>query len=72
MAFAWPGLTALVLVSLIGAWSIVRGLVEIVGAIRLRKEITDEWSLIAAGALSVLFGLILLIAPGSGAWVCSG
>lgn len=67
MAFALPGLTALVLVYLIGFWSIMRGVIEIVGAIRLRKEITNEWALIAAGALSVAFGLILVFAPGSGA-----
>ena len=67
LAFAWPGLTALVLVYLIGFWSIMRGVLEIVGAIRLRKEIANEWSLGAAGALSVIFGLILVIAPGAGA-----
>ena len=67
LAFAWPGLTALVLVYLIGFWSIMRGIIEIVGAIRLRKEIANEWTLIAAGVLSVIFGLILVFAPGAGA-----
>jgi uncharacterized membrane protein HdeD (DUF308 family) len=67
LAFVWPGLTALVLVYLIGFWSIMRGIIEIVGAIRLRKEIENEWTLIAAGVLSVIFGLILVFAPGSGA-----
>jgi uncharacterized membrane protein HdeD (DUF308 family) len=40
---------------------------EIIGAIRLRKEIEGEWLLILNGALSVLFGLVLLWRPGLGA-----
>ena len=67
VAFAWPGLTALVLVYLIGFWSILRGVLEIIGAIRLRKEIANEWTLGVAGALSVIFGLILVFMPGAGA-----
>ena len=67
LAFVWPGLTALVLVYLIGFWSILRGVLEIIGAIRLRNEIANEWTLGVAGALSVIFGLILVIMPGAGA-----
>ena len=43
------------------------GVFQIVGAIRLRKEIDNEWTLILSGVVSVLFGLILLFAPVSGA-----
>ncbi|EGF95264.1 Uncharacterized conserved protein [Brevundimonas diminuta] len=67
VAFAWPGLTALVLVYLIGFWSILRGVLEIIGAFRLRNEIANEWTLGVAGALSVIFGLILVFMPGAGA-----
>jgi uncharacterized membrane protein HdeD (DUF308 family) len=65
--FLWPGMTALILVLFIGAWALVHGIFEIVGAIQLRKEIDNEWMLILSGAISVLFGLVLLIAPGAGA-----
>ena len=67
VTFAWPGITATLLVLFIGAWALVHGIFEIIGAIQLRKEIDNEWMLILGGALSVLFGLLVLIAPGAGA-----
>lgn len=67
LTLLWPGMTAMVLLVFIAAWSIATGIMQIVGAIRLRKEIEDEWLLIASGALSVLFGLLLLAWPGAGA-----
>lgn len=67
LTFMYPGLTALVLLYFIAAWYIVRGVSEIAVAIRLRKEIQGEGWLIAAGALSVLFGLFLFARPGAGA-----
>jgi len=67
IALFWPGITALVLIIFIGAWAIVRGIMEIIAAIQLRKEIEGEWLLILAGALSVLFGLGVLLYPGAGA-----
>jgi uncharacterized membrane protein HdeD (DUF308 family) len=67
LAFAWPGLTALVLVLFIAAWAVVTGVFEIIGAIQLRKVIDNEWMLILSGALSVLFGIILAVMPGPGA-----
>jgi uncharacterized membrane protein HdeD (DUF308 family) len=67
VTFMWPGITALILVMFIGAWSVVHGIFEIIGAIQLRKEIDNEWLLILAGALSVLFGLLVLAMPGTGA-----
>jgi uncharacterized membrane protein HdeD (DUF308 family) len=67
VTFLWPGITAILLVLFIGAWALVHGIFEIIGAIQLRKEIDNEWMLILGGALSVLFGVVVLIAPGAGA-----
>jgi uncharacterized membrane protein HdeD (DUF308 family) len=62
-----PGITALLLLYFIAFWAIAIGVMQVAGAIRLRKEIDNEWMLIASGIISVLFGLILLVAPGAGA-----
>ena len=67
VTFIYPQVTALVLVIFIGSWALVRGIFEIIGAIRLRKEIDKEWLLVAIGLLSVLFGLAVLFNPGAGA-----
>lgn len=67
IAFLWPGITAFALVVMIGVWALMIGIFEIIGAIRLRHEIDDEWWLIAAGILSVLFGIAVLLSPGAGA-----
>ena len=62
-----PGVTALILLLFIAAWAIAIGVMQIIGAVRLRKEIDNEWMLIASGVLSVLFGVILVVQPQAGA-----
>jgi uncharacterized membrane protein HdeD (DUF308 family) len=65
--FLYPGLTALILLYLIAAWAIIRGIIEIGVAIEFRKVLEGEWMLIAAGALSIAFGVLLYLYPGAGA-----
>jgi uncharacterized membrane protein HdeD (DUF308 family) len=67
VAFAWPGLTAASLLLVIGVAAVVRGVMEIVEAVRLRHEVDNEWALAAAGALSIAFGVMVLVRPGAGA-----
>lgn len=67
ISFAMPGMVAIYLLLFMGAWAIVSGVFEIIGAIRLRKEIDNEWMLILHGVLTVLFGIILVAMPGTGA-----
>ena len=66
IAFILPGMTALVLLYLIAAWSIVTGVFEAATAIRLRREIRGEWALVAGGIISVLFGVVLAVLPAVG------
>lgn len=63
----WPGVTVIILTVIIGFWSVVRGVLEIIGAITLRKTITNEWWLALAGVISLLFGAMLVLSPGVGA-----
>ena len=67
LTFARPTEVALGLVYAIGIWAMVTGLLEIVGAIQLRKVISGEWLMAASGALSVVFGVLVLAQPVSAA-----
>jgi uncharacterized membrane protein HdeD (DUF308 family) len=67
VAFGSPGLTALVLLMFIAGWAVVIGVLEIWGAIQLRKEIDGEWWLVLSGMLSIAFGVFLFARPGQGA-----
>ncbi|WP_406694858.1 HdeD family acid-resistance protein [Singulisphaera sp. Ch08] len=67
VAFAWPGITALALLYLIAFWAVFTGVLEIIAAVRLRKEIEGEWLLAISGLLSVLFGMALIVRPMTGA-----
>jgi len=63
----FPGVTALALVLLVAAWSLVTGVAEVVAAIKLRKVIQGEWLLAVSGILSIAFGVLLFISPLIGA-----
>jgi uncharacterized membrane protein HdeD (DUF308 family) len=65
--FLVPGMTALILLFTIGGWAVAIGVLQIIGAIRLRKEIDNEWLLILSGVISVLFGVAIVAQPGAGA-----
>ena len=51
----------------VAIWAIATGLLEIVAAIRLRRQIEGEVWLALAGIASVVFGGLLIARPGTGA-----
>jgi uncharacterized membrane protein HdeD (DUF308 family) len=67
LMFLRPDVTALALVFYIAIWAIAAGLLQIVGAVRLRKEIQGEFWLGLAGLASVALGGLLLANPAAGA-----
>jgi uncharacterized membrane protein HdeD (DUF308 family) len=66
VAFLYPGITALVLLYIIAAWAIITGVLEIMAAIQLRKEIEGELWLGLSGLASIVFGVLLFLFPGAG------
>ena len=69
VALFWPGITGFVLLLVIGAWAVTSGILEIVMAVRMRKQLEHEWLLGIEGALSVVFGVLLFLSPLAGAIV---
>jgi uncharacterized membrane protein HdeD (DUF308 family) len=66
LAFVWPGITALALLWLIGVWAVVIGVLEVIAAVRLRRELRREWLLGLSGAATALFGILLIVWPAEG------
>ena len=67
LALVWPGITALVLVLLVGSWAIVTGTIEIVVAFRRGEEAGMRTMFILGGLVSIAFGAVLFARPGVGA-----
>jgi len=66
IAFFSPGMTALVFLYVIAAWAIFTGILKVVMAILLRREIDNEWTMALSGLLWVLLGVVLTVLPGVG------
>ena len=67
IAFFAPALTGSVLLVFIAIWAIAIGVMAIVGAIQLRKEMDGEWLLILSGIIAIVFGVLMFMQPVAGA-----
>jgi uncharacterized membrane protein HdeD (DUF308 family) len=66
IAFFSPGVTALVLLYVIAVWAVLTGVLKVIMAIWLRREIDNEWTMALSGVLWVLLGMVLAVLPGVG------
>jgi uncharacterized membrane protein HdeD (DUF308 family) len=68
IAFVWPGLTAITFVLLLAAWSLISGGLMLGAAFRL-SQAHGRWWLALGGIVSIVFGVLLVMAPVLGAVV---
>ncbi|MGH6735109.1 MAG: HdeD family acid-resistance protein [Methyloceanibacter sp.] len=68
VAFLWPAITAIAFVILIAVWAIISGALMLTAAFSLKID-HGRWWLALGGIASVVFGIVLLIAPVVGAVV---
>jgi uncharacterized membrane protein HdeD (DUF308 family) len=66
VAFAWPAITVLVFVAVMAAWAVISGVLMVAAMYRL-KQTHGRWMLGLGGAVSIVFGLLLIAAPAAGA-----
>ncbi len=64
--FAWPAITALAFAYLVGFWAILLGVLEIIGAFQVLANGGQWIGAMVAGAISLIFGLVMVIWPDSG------
>lgn len=71
LAFRAPELTTaiggVIIAMYIAAWAMITGGLRIAMAVKLRKEIEGEWLLGLSGAVSILFGIMIMARPANGA-----
>jgi uncharacterized membrane protein HdeD (DUF308 family) len=68
IAVLWPGITVVAFVLLVAAWAIVTGGLMLWAAVRLDTDDT-RWWLVLGGIVSLIYGVLLIVAPMIGALV---
>lgn len=62
-AIVWPGLTALVLVYLFGAFALIDGVVAVVVSLQERAIAPRWWVLLIEGIVGILIGILTFFSP---------
>ena len=64
--FAWPRLSLISLAYLVGYWAIFTGVSALFTSMRLRTHVPGEWLYTVFAIVSIIFGLVVVIAPATG------
>jgi uncharacterized membrane protein HdeD (DUF308 family) len=67
LVLIWPGISLAILVIMVGVWAIVTGILQVMSSVRHRAIPDSGWVWgIIGGALTILFGIVVLIWPRTG------
>jgi uncharacterized membrane protein HdeD (DUF308 family) len=66
VTFFWPDATALTLLYVVAFWAIAMGVIQMIAAVALRRELDGEFWMGLGGLISIVFGAYLVLFPSSG------
>jgi uncharacterized membrane protein HdeD (DUF308 family) len=72
LVFAWPGISALALLYVIGAYAVALGILAVAASFRLPLDGRDTASMVLTGVVAIVFGIVIFAEPGAGALAVLG
>ncbi len=72
LVFAWPDISALTLLYVIGAYAFAFGILCVGASFRLPLDGRDTASMILTGLVAIVFGIVIFAEPGAGALAVLG
>jgi uncharacterized membrane protein HdeD (DUF308 family) len=72
LVFAWPGISALALLYVIGAYAVAFGILCVGASFRLPLDGRDTASVLLTGLVAIVFGIVIFAEPGAGALAVLG
>jgi uncharacterized membrane protein HdeD (DUF308 family) len=67
LVFAWPSISALALLYVIGGYAVALGILGVVGSFRLPLDGRDTALMSLTGLAAIVFGIVIFAKPGAGA-----
>lgn len=64
--FLWPEPAGTILLYMVAAWALITGMMEVVGARRLDRSVSNEELLFQSGKVSILFAVLLILVSKAG------